>query len=239
MQQNKVTILSTRPLDDEIIDTVAVKGISIDVIPFIKAQPIRSMEVQQEIKNVLTQTTAVAFTSVNAVEAVAAELEGQRPHWQIFCIGYATRQAVEKFFEKDLIAGTAYNAHELADVIISKTNIDRVFFFCGDQRRDELTNVLGNAHIAVNEITVYKTVALPQRVQKKYAGVLFFSPSAVKSFFQTNKPDEQTVLFVIGDTTANEVRHFSANKIIVSRQPDKEHLLREVVAYFKSNPIHH
>lgn len=239
MQQGKITILSTRTLNDEMIDAAAGKGISIDVIPFIKTQPIQSIEVQQEIENALMLTTAVVFTSVNAVDAVAAEFEGQYPNWRIFCIGYATRQAVERLFHKNLIAGTASNAQELADVIISKTDIGEVIFFCGDQHRDELTDVLSNANIEVIEIVVYQTVALPQRIQKKYPGILFFSPSAVKSFFQTNKLDEQTVLFAIGDTTANELKLFSGNKIIVSRYPDKKNLLSEVVSYFESNPIHH
>jgi uroporphyrinogen-III synthase len=239
MPQNKITILSTRSIDQQLMGEAAAKNIIIDVIPFIKTEPTSSIEVQQEIEHLATMNATVVFTSRNAVEAVVAELNGYQPEWQIFCIGLATREAIEKFFHKNSIAGTAANAKDLADDVVEKTDADEVIFFCGDQRRNELIDILRAAEIEVNEVRVYQTTAIPQKVEKKYDGILFFSPSAVKSFFQKNKPGGQTVLFAIGDTTASELRHYSNNKIIVSSQPDKKDLLRNMIRYFEENPIHH
>ena len=239
MQQSKITILSTRIIDHPLIREVASNNIIVDSISFIKTEPISSIEKQQEIEHLATMQVSVIFTSVNAVEAVAGDLEGYQPGWQIFCIGYATRDAVEKFFGKKSIAETAPNAEDLAKAIITKAEADEVIFFCGDQRRDELPNILRSADIEVNEIVVYQTVAIPQKVEKKYNGILFFSPSAVRSFFQENKPGDETVLFAIGDTTANELRQIAGNKIIVSSKPDTENLLNEMVTYFQKNRIHH
>jgi uroporphyrinogen-III synthase len=239
MQQNKITILSTRIIDHSLISEAASQNILVDAIPFIKTEPTSSIETQQEIEHLATIQAIIVFTSVNAVQAVAAELDGFQPGWQIFCLGYATRDAVEKFFEKKSIAETSPNAEDLAKAIIKRNEAEEVIFFCGDQRRNELIDTLKAADIEVNEVIVYQTTLVPQKVDKKYDGILFFSPSAVKSFFQKNKPGEQTVLFAIGDTTANELRQISTNKVVVSSKPDKRNLLHEMVAYFGQNHIHH
>ncbi len=245
MRQNKVSILSTRPLNDELISEAAAKGVFIEVIPFIKTQPMQSVEVQKEIENAFLQSTAVAFTSSNAVETVASKLKGHQPDWQIFCIGYATRQLIEEYLGKDLISGITENAAELAN-LINKNNVDNVIFFCGDQRRDELPDLLRKNNIHVNEIIVYQTVATPSEVKKKYDGILFFSPSGVKSFFQKNQLDDQTVLFAIGNTTANEIKKNlpagkagSKNKILTSDDPGTKHLVEKAIKFFETNPIHH
>ena len=239
MPPNKITILSTRSIDQLLISEAAAKNIIVDVVPFIKTEPTSSIETQQEIEHVSTMTATVVFTSRNAVEAVVTELDGYQPDWQIFCISHATREAVEKFFHKNSIAGTAANAKDLADDIVKQTDTNEVIFFCGDQRRNELIEILRAADIEVNEVIVYQTAAVPQKIDKKYDGILFFSPSAVKSFFQKNKPVEQTVLFAIGDTTAKELRNYSNNKIMVSSQPDKNDLIKVMIRYFQENPIHH
>jgi uroporphyrinogen-III synthase len=239
MPPNKITILSTRSLDQLLISEAAERNIIVETVPFIKTEPTSSIEVQQEIEHLATMETTVIFTSRNAVEAVVAELDGYRPDWEIFCIGHATQEAVEKFFHKNSIAGTAANAKELADDIVKQTDANEVIFFCGDQRRNELIDTLRAANIDVNEVIVYQTTAVPQKIDKNYDGILFFSPSAVKSFFRKNKPAEQTVLFAIGDTTAHELRGYSNHRIIVSKQPDKNDLIKVMIQYFQENPIHH
>jgi uroporphyrinogen-III synthase len=239
MPPNKITILSTRSLDQRFIKEAAEKNIFIDAIPFIKTEPTTSIETQQEIEHLATITATVVFTSRNAVEAVVTELDGYQPNWQIFCMGHATREAVEKFFQKNAVAGTAVKAIELAEDVIKKTDADEVIFFCGNQRRNELIDALKAADLEVNEVIVYQTTAVPQKIDKKYDGILFFSPSAVKSYFQKNKPGKQTVLFAIGDTTGKELSHYSNNKIRISNKPDKHDLLKKMILYFQENPIHH
>ncbi|HET9825511.1 MAG TPA: uroporphyrinogen-III synthase [Chitinophagaceae bacterium] len=239
MPQNKVTILSTRAIDEAMIREAAKENIVVETTSFIQTEPISSVEIQQEIENALMLTTTVVFTSVNAVEAVAGELKGHQPDWQVFCIGHATRHAVERYFGKNLIAGTGANAGELAGIITKTAHPDEVIFFCGDQRRNELIDTLRSNDVDVNEVIVYQTIAVPHQLEKRYDGILFFSPSAVQSFFQKNKIDDQTVLFAIGNTTASELKNFTKNKIIVSSQPDTKYFLRNVILYFQENPVHH
>ncbi len=232
MQQNNIEILCTRPLPEWLIDEAAGSGISIEAQSFIETEPVQSIEVQQEIENALLQSATVVFTSVNAVEAVAAELEGQQPDWNIYCTGAATRELAKEYFGGHAVAGAAPNAAELAELIAGESITDEVIFFCGDQRRDELPSVLKEHGIDINEIVVYQTIELPHKINKFYYGILFFSPSAVRSFFKVNKISEKTVLFAIGNTTAGEIKKFSANKIIVSDEPGKENIIQKVVEYF-------
>ncbi len=241
MLQNRINILCTRNIDNALIQDALSKNIVIDVISFIKTEPTLTREVLKEVREASSEYEAVTFTSSNAVEAVATSPDLQKTNLfgqKIFCIGYATKEAVVKYFGERSIAGFADNAKELAQTILS-ANVKGVIFFCGDQRRDELSTLLKKNKVDIKEIIVYKTIANPHKVEKKYDGILFFSPSAVKSFFEKNIPDGQMVLFAIGSTTADEIKKFSKNKIVVSDVPDKKTLLSKAISYFQTNPIHH
>jgi uroporphyrinogen-III synthase len=171
----------------------------------------------------------------------------ERPDWKIFCIGSATQQLVRENFGDDCIAGTAVAAATLAGTIISQTEqpvgaagkgaapLREVFFFCGDQRRDELPEKLQQQGIRVNELVVYKTTRTPHKVEQTYDGIAFFSPSAVHSFFQVNTIPAGTLLFAIGQTTADTIRAYSSNQTVLSGSPEKEALIRQVIDHFQGH----
>jgi uroporphyrinogen-III synthase len=230
--QNNIPILCTRPLPEALVEEAMEQGIAIDEISFIETSPILDIEVQQEIEQAALQITTVVFTSMNAVEAVADYLDGQPVEWSIYCMGNTTQQLVKKYFGAQHLAGIANNAAELADLIVEEGHTEEVIFFCGDQRRDELPEILRSHEIEVTEITVYQTIAVTHTINKAYHGILFFSPSAAASFFSKNKIPPTTVLFAIGSTTANEIKKYTGNKIIISNQPGKENLVRKMMEYF-------
>ncbi len=232
MPENKINILSTRPLNDSSIADARAAGITIDTVSFIETEPVRSSEVQQRIKFALQKSATVIFTSMNAVEAVAAEQKKAQTAWTIYCIGNTTGQLVKKYFGKHSIAGTANSASELAKLIANKNYIDEAIFFCGDQRRDDLPEILRTNHVDVNEIVVYHTIVTPHKIEKIFDGILFFSPSAVESFFRNNKLSDKTILFAIGDTTAIEIKKYTDYKIIIGNVPGKENLVADMIKYF-------
>jgi uroporphyrinogen-III synthase len=232
MQQNKIQILCTRPLPSSLIEEAGTCGIEIEEQPFIETESILSVEVQQEIELVSTEVATVVFTSMNAVDAVTIFLDGHQPEWTIYSIGTATGRLVKEYFGEERIAGTANDATALAELIAEDRFTDEVVFFCGDQRRDELPDILKQHDIEVNEIVVYQTIEVPHKISKPYHGILFFSPSAVRSFFKINKLQEKTIAFAIGNTTANEIKKFSNNKIIISDEPGKENLVQKMMEYF-------
>jgi uroporphyrinogen-III synthase len=232
MQQIKRTILSTRPLDASLINIAKQQGINIDIISFIETEAIQTTVVQETIKNVLQQTATVVFTSTNAVETVAKELSTRPTTWNIYCVGTTTAMLAKKYFGEPAVITTANNAAELATSIVDEKVISKVTFFCGDRRRDELPGILLDNNIEVNEIIVYRTIESPHTIEKRYHGILYFSPSAVESFFANNKLSNDTLLFAIGNTTADEITKHSTNKIIISDEPGKESLIRKMIDYF-------
>ncbi|MEO5943350.1 MAG: uroporphyrinogen-III synthase [Ferruginibacter sp.] len=230
--QNKIQILCTRPVDDTAKDLCIANNIELNVFSFIATEPIETVEVQQEIENALSLSATVIFTSMNAVEAVAEFLFDEQPGWRIFCIGNTTNELVKKYFGEDKIAGTAQDALALAEVIIEEGEATEVVFFCGDKRRDELPSALNAADIDVQEIVVYETIQVQHKIEKEYHGILFFSPSAVESFFLVNKLNSETVLFAIGNTTAQAIKKYCNNKTITGEEPGKQNLVEKMIEYF-------
>lgn len=232
MQQNRTTILSTRPLEKFLLNVVKEKGIDIDVVSFIETKPIRLDETKTAIEQALSSTASVVFTSTNAVKAVSARMNENKPDWKIFCIGNTTRRLVEKYFGNSCIEGIAANAETLAQVILDKKNTRKIIFFCGGLRRNELPDKLRKNDINVKEIVVYQTILTPHPVTKNYDAVLFFSPGGVESFFKKNKPEVKTILFAIGNTTANEIKNYSNNRIVIADEPGKENLVYKAIEFF-------
>lgn len=232
MQKFKASILSTRLIDEVLIKQAKSKNISIDVLSFIETEAIDSLDVYEEIESILLESAVIVFTSMNAVEAVGAHLHDYKPDWKIYCIGNATKKSVIEYFGEDLIAETAKDATELAEKIIEDDITDEIIFFCGDRRRDELPSSLNEQGIEVNEIEVYQTNLLQHAIEKNYDGILFFSPSAVQSFFSTNKLTDKIILFAIGNTTASAIKKYSTNKIIIADKAGKSNLIEKAIEYF-------
>ncbi len=230
MQKTKLNILSTRPLNIEIIKKAARQNIYIDCISFIDTEPLNTPELKKIIQNLGQQKITIVFTSMNAVNSVRENLT-LKPEWSIFSIGQTTKELVTDFFGKETILATANDANSLADAIIAKGEKE-IIFFCGDQRREELPGKLKANNIKVKEVVVYYTVVTPQVVSKKYDGILFFSPSAAESFFSVNTIAKDVILFAIGNTTADAINKMAKNKIIIAEQPGKEALVKKMLTYF-------
>ena len=232
MQQNKFQILCTRPLESKLIQEANSAGIGIDVIAFIETTPIKTQEVKQQIVQAVLSPATIVFTSMNAVDAVVAQKHNLQTDWSIYCIGTTTNKLVSLYFGENSISGTANSAAELAQLIVEDRFAENVIFFCGDQRREELPEILSKNNIEVKEIVVYETIIVPHQISKEYDGILFFSPSAVESFFSTNTIKQQTILFAIGNTTATAIKKFTNNTIIISDAPGKENLVQKMIKHF-------
>ena len=230
MQKTKLQILSTRPLSKQLIARAAVQNILIEEISFIETAIVENDGIKNKSQNYIQQNITAIFTSMNAVNAVAKYTK-QKPNWNIYCIGNTTKKLVQNHFGANSIAGTAANAEELAEVIISE-GLEQVVFFCGNQRRNELPVKLKEKNVFVDELVVYNTIETPVLLSKNYDGILFFSPSAANSFFSTNNVDHKTQLFAIGKTTAAAIQQFSSNNVIISSSPGKKDLVKRMIEHY-------
>lgn len=229
MEKDKKYLLSTRPLPKAIIEEGAERGVVIEELSFIDTKPIHNEELFQKIKSLATKQHTVVFTSMNAVEAVAAHVDST-PNWQIYSIGNTTRKLVEEAWGADRIVATAENAQRLGERLIDD-GVKEVVFFCGDIRRDELPHKIRSEGGKVEEVVVYQTEETPTKLAKEYDGILFFSPSAVQAFFSSNRASKQTVFFAIGKTTEEAIRQHKGGKVVVARVTDKVALAQQAIDY--------
>jgi Uroporphyrinogen-III synthase len=234
MKKAKLKILSTKSLRQETIDKASLNDIEIDEVPFITTEPIKDDELKNKLRGFLQQNITAVFTSKNAVPPFEQIVNAEVP-WKIFCIGQATKKSVTKLFGEEKIAGTADNASALADIILQDAEIKKVIFFCGKQRREELPQKLKSAEIEIEEVVVYETFETPQKISRKhYDGILFFSPSAVKSFFSLNKLNGEIQVFAIGKTTADSIQKNINKKLITTEIPGEENMIDTIISYFST-----
>lgn len=233
MKGNNISILSTRPLAHPVMEKAKTKNVQVDVESFIETKNIIEPVLAERICRLATQDIAAVFTSMNAAEAIIDCLEANEivPDWTIYSLGGLTHTIIKNYFGGFDIIAEATNATELAKAIVEDLP-EEVYFFCGNQRREELPALLKKEGIEVNEVIVYETIETPVKIDKKYNGILFFSPSAAKSFFSINNIHDDTVLFAIGATTAQALKQLSKNKVLVGSVPNKEHLAESAIDYF-------
>jgi len=229
--QNRVSILCTRLLDGHLLSNAGSKGIHIDPIAFIVTSPVSSPDIIQRIQSLATQEITAVFTSTNAVDAVVKQLPA-KPNWTIYCMGGITKESVYNFFGKPAVIATAKNATALTEKIVENKPTTPIAFFCGDQRLDDLPETLRFHHMPVEEVVVYNTLETPQQIEKNYQGIIFFSPSAVHSFFSINTIPTSVVLFSIGKTTTATIQTYCSNKVITSEWPGKEQMIELVVHHY-------
>ncbi|MBO9682774.1 MAG: uroporphyrinogen-III synthase [Flavisolibacter sp.] len=229
----KYKVLSTKKLEPSLVKQAGESDIELVEQEFISIQPIVSKEKQEEISHWLMNSNAdVAFTSANAVEAVKNYLDKNSSR-HFYCISGRTRSSLLLHVRDEQIMATADYGKDLAGKII-KQQPKEIIFFCGNKRRDELPGILKEAGIKVNEVTVYETVETPVVAEDDMDAILFFSPSAVQSFFSVNQLKQNVVCFAVGTTTAESISHFTKNKILICEQPSQEMMLNAVKIYFQN-----
>jgi uroporphyrinogen-III synthase len=228
---HKIRILSTRPVDAGFQDADC--HLEIDCISFIEVQKHIDALIERRINELLSEKIVAVFTSMNALNSVRHLLEVQ-VDWQVFVVGETSTEIAKRIFTPQKIIGTAADASQLADLIISTVEPQQIVFFCGDKRLEHLPSKLKASDFDVEELKVYHTTETPQVVSKDYNGIVFFSPSAVKSFFKLNKLPSATVLFAIGKTTAEAIKRYSNNEVVVADKPGKTGLMKLAIQHLQS-----
>jgi uroporphyrinogen-III synthase len=232
----KFKVLSTKQLDPSLAEQAREKNIELSQVEFISVRPIVSEQKLKEVQSWgMAGAQCVVFTSAHAVKIVDELLH---PHdtvlvteWKIFCLSGRTRQAVMNAqVLKHEITAESVNATSLAEKIVAN-EVKEIVFFCGNRRRDELPDLLKKHGLIVHEVIVYETIEQPVIVTEEFDAVIFFSPSAVESFFSCNHLPAQTVCVAIGETTAKAIATYATNKVITSAAPEQEAVLNTAFKY--------
>lgn len=217
-----ITVLSTKKLLTNQRELLLNRGIGLVEKDFISIVPL-PFEINKIPSNLI-------FTSRNAVEPILKHPQKKElQQKKTFCVGEKTASFLRKHGFS--ICRSANYGSDLASEIIKDFKEEEFLFFCGKKRHDELPQRLKESGVSLTEIEVYDTRPAPKKIDRIFDGVLFFSPSAIKSFCKENDLS-QTVAFCIGTTTAGEAEKHSAN-IVTASTPSIENVIVQVVKYFK------
>ena len=168
------------------------------------------------------------FTSSNAVKSILLNKKIEKlQQIPCFCVGEKTAQLlIQNGFQ-------VHNSADYADDLIGSITAEtgkKFIFLCGNLRLNTIPNALRDANIQFQEFEVYKTALHPMKISGSPTGILFFSPSAIKSYLQLNKIGD-AVCFCIGNTTANALQHITPN-IVIAQKPTVENVIIRAIKHF-------
>jgi hydroxymethylbilane synthase len=222
--EKEIQIFSTKTLSVEQVKVLNTNiGTTMSDFITVRNNRLKNTVVKNPIKNVV-------ITSQNAVEALLQNFTKSELNFEhIYCVGRRTKQLITK--KIGVVTHSENSAEKLANYLVNNLKSKEITFFCGDKRRDNLPTILDKNKIKVNEVVCYQTMLTPKKVEDKFKGVLFFSPTGIESYLKgENKTDK--IAFCIGETTATKAKkHFE--KVEVAKISTIENVLKLVNSYFK------
>ncbi|WP_417428004.1 uroporphyrinogen-III synthase [Halpernia sp.] len=226
-----MTVLFTKKIDEQLITERLQKNIQpsfTEVLKF-KIRTFRPFPLH---------SNSIIFTSVNGVEAffqnhfLPKENFAIKPYNKIYCVGTKTRLKIREFGFG--VFKTCKNAKELCEFIIEKAGKEQFIHFCGNLALDILDKKLPLQNINYKKLVCYDTELLYPQISEKYDALVFFSPSGVRSFAKYNSL-ENCMLFSIGDTTSEEIKNFTNQNIITSKDQNLKSLLELINNKFEAD----
>jgi uroporphyrinogen-III synthase len=208
------TVLSTKKLTPSQRSLLLQAGIGLVEYDAIGIE-LADFDVNGSIKNAI-------ITSQNTINGLVDKRVGIK---NCFCVGVKTKAMLEaNGYQVKVMKDYG---KELAEIIVKEFADESFTFFCGNLRRDEIPELLKEKNVSFSEVVVYQTVLKPKKFERTFDGVMFFSPSGVKSFMKENTL-ENTIAFCIGTTTAAEAEKYT-HEIIIAKKPTIENVIVQVV----------
>ncbi len=166
------------------------------------------------------------FTSKNGVKAYLQNTPpNQERNLNCFCVGQKTKLILEKNGLK--VIKTAENALELGKILVKSYKNASFLIFSGNMNRPELGKHLAENRIKFKEVEVYTTKFTPKKFEYAFDGILFFSPSGIRSYTMENEM-RSCPAFCIGETTATEAKKH-AEIIFIASESTVESVIEKVI----------
>ena len=215
------TVLSTIKINKNLENSLKENNIELTQYDFIKTE-IKNFDIPKKYKNWI-------FTSKNAVNAVfSSKYKINYKNYNYYCVGENTEYMLNKNGQK--VSKMANNSIKLANFIKKNHKKDSYLYFRGSIKNNDFSSFFKKNDIALKEVIVYKTFLTPKKIEKKFDGIMFFSPSGVKSFRSKNEI-KNCMCFCIGDTTLNYLQTYYDKGFSV-KTPSIENVVNETIHYF-------
>jgi uroporphyrinogen-III synthase len=205
-------IISTKSLSINLLLSLDYRLISMLSLDFIKITPLSFNK-----KDILNSSNHWIISSKNSINLLLKTYNTEElKQISFYCVGDKTAKIITDN-QLSLVTCSSSSA-SLAENIIKNYSTTNFTFICGEMRRNELERILKNRKIQLNEFNIYSTTLSPSEIRLYPTdGILFFSPSGIKSYVLKNAITTET-LFCIGNTTATEAKKHSTNIIIAKNQ---------------------
>ena len=169
------------------------------------------------------------FSSQNAVRSFLANPTASAHQNPILCVGEKTKSLLEENGQK--VIKIAQNMLELVDFIQKTMKNEHFLHICGNRKLADFAAGMQKAGISYAELTAYHTHLVSRVQTPEPQGLLFYSPSGVESYLQTNSIGASWC-FCIGETTATAVRPLTEH-LTVSPKPDADMLVAAAATHFR------
>jgi len=219
-------LICTKELTKEIVAAWFQAGVKLRVAPMIQTFPL-PFHVDIEFSPSLW-----IFTSPRAVEALGVFLKN-------YYLPILSRKKIVAIGQKttEMLVGMGFKIHAKADNALALAEEINMHFppqsalhFCGNKRRHELGDRLTELRFQVFEKVVYQTKLTSRSLAWDNAqGAIFFSPSAVESFFMRNEWPLGKVAYAIGPTTASALQAAGVRKVLAAKRPQLDALLELIL----------
>ena len=215
------SVLSTIKINKKLENSFKKNNIELTQHDFIKTE-IKKFDVPKKYKNWI-------FTSKNAVDAVfSSKYKINYQNYNYYCVGENTKCLLIKNGQK--VLKMANNSVKLANFIKKNNKKGSYLYFRGSIKNNHFSSFFRNNDISLKEVIVYKTCLTPKKMGKKFDGIMFFSPSGVKSFIAKNEI-KNCMCFCIGDTTLNYLQTHNHKGFSV-KTPSIENVVNKTINYF-------
>ena len=221
--EKPIQVFSTKSLSNDQTKNLGAKvGLTHSDFINIKHNRIKPTVVKDSIQNVI-------ITSQNAVDALLNSFSPMELQFEnIYCVGRRTKRLIESKIGK--VKEVKKSSKELAEYLVKEMEGKEATYFCGNLKRDELPEILASNGIELNVVESYKTILSSKKIEDKFSGVLFFSPSGIQSYLQDNKPGER-VAFCIGGTTGAEAKKYF-KEVEIAQVSTVESVISKVNSYY-------
>ena len=169
------------------------------------------------------------FSSQNAVRSFLANPTAKQNHKPILCVGEKTKSLLEENGQK--VIKTAQNMQELVVFIQKNMKNEHFLHICGNRKLADFAAGMQKTGISYTEVTAYHTHLVSRVQTPEPQGLLFYSPSGVESYLQTNSIGASWC-FCIGETTATAVRPLT-ERLTVSPKANADLLVAAAATHFR------
>lgn len=208
-------ILSTKILSDALLQDFPYK---------IRCENFIEIELEKPekfIEQIPKHNVNYIISSSNAVKA----MENLHLKGNFLVIGNSTSTKLKTLFYN--VTNTFQNAKELG-IFLQTYPTQTFYFLCGNLHRKELFHLTEKTSHQIEKIIVYYTTLVPKTINEIFDAMLFFSPSAVQSFFINNNIPTETLIFAIGKTTAKEIENIGNFSVFYPEIPSERAVLELV-----------